>query len=359
MFSKLFPQHRKLAIVISILMVLGGILFLLRMPLPEFVKENLYKRDYPWLFPPSVTMHVTYAGASNMEVAKEVAYPVERQLIGMKDLKRFYSTCCNNGSYSLTLIFDEGTNVNMALKNVTKVIKDVESKLPAEIKRTSYTVDKPSRGMLNSICFTCDGVMISGIELGAWMHTKVKDAVCQVDGVAGVDIFPPGNYSMRVWMNTTRMNALNITPQDVRDAINAQNIQAADGAAGSVPETVHATFKVTATNSLTLAKQLNDIIVKRGENGQVTHLRDIAKIELGPVLNSGFSRLNGASCAAMRIAYEDDADTMATLLKVHECLRAIEIPEDVEWTGVPSEAIPAGTSDFFTYIYLMTSRERE
>ena len=214
MFSAFFVHRPKFAFVISILMMLGGLLCLSKMPVSE----------YPEVSPPTISVRMTYAGASAEEVAQVVAAPVEEQLIGMDDLEYFYSSCGNDGSFSLTLIFRSGTNDDMAMVNVSNAIKRVESKLPSEIKQTGYNVHKRSGDMLCFINFMCDENKMSVLELSNWLRMNVKDKICQVDGVSSADIIPSRNYSMRVWMNTTRMSAMNITPADVSEAIKAQNI---------------------------------------------------------------------------------------------------------------------------------------
>ena len=277
MFSALFIHRPKFAFVISILMMLGGLLCLSKMPVSE----------YPEVSPPTISVRMTYAGASAEEVAQVVAAPVEEQLIGMDDLEYFYSSCGNDGSFSLTLIFRSGTNDDMAMVNVSNAIKRVESKLPSEIKQTGYNVNKRSGDMLCFINFMCDENKMSILELSNWLRMNVKDKICQVDGVSSADIIPSRNYSMRVWMNTTRMSAMNITPADVSEAIKAQNIQAAAGSVGSEDVQSYATFKVTATGRLKTAEEFGNIVVKRGQDGHVTKLKDIATIELGAERNTG------------------------------------------------------------------------
>ena len=143
MFSDLFVHRPKLAFVVSILMMLGGLLCLTKMPVAE----------YPEVSPPTISVRMTYSGASAEELAEVVAAPVEEQLIGMEHLLYFYSTCANNGTYMLTLIFETGTNDDMAFVNVSNAIKQVESKLPAEIKQTGYNIHKRSGDMLCFINF--------------------------------------------------------------------------------------------------------------------------------------------------------------------------------------------------------------
>ncbi|MBR5878126.1 MAG: efflux RND transporter permease subunit, partial [Akkermansia sp.] len=335
MFSAFFIHRPKFAFVISILMMLGGLLCLSKMPVSE----------YPEVSPPTVSVRMTYAGASAEEVAQVVAAPVEEQLIGMDDLEYFYSSCGNDGSFSLTLIFRSGTNDDMAMVNVSNAIKRVESKLPSEIKQTGYEVRKRSGDMLCFINFMCDENKMSILELSNWLRMNVKDKICQVDGVSSADIIPSRNYSMRVWMNTTRMSAMNITPADVSEAIKAQNIQAAAGSVGSEDVQSYATFKVTATGRLKTAEEFGNIIVKRGQDGHVTKLKDIATIELGAERNTGYSRLNGKDNVGMIIHQNNEANALATVAKVQEAMRQIEpnFPDGMEWRmGYdPTQAIDA------------------
>ena len=335
MFSQFFIYRPKFAFVVSILMMLAGLLCLSKMPISE----------YPEVSPPTISVRMNYSGASAEEVAQVVAAPVEEQLIGMDDLEYFYSSCGNDGSYSLTLIFRSGTNDDMAMVNVSNAIKQIESKLPSEIKQTGYNVRKRSGDMLCFLNFMCDENKMSILELSNWLRMNVKDKICQVDGVSSADIIPSRNYSMRVWMNPTRMSAMNITPADVSEAIKAQNVQAAAGSVGAEDIQSYATFKVTATGRLKTAEEFGNIIVKRGLNGHVTKLKDIATVELGAERSTGYSRLNGKDNVGMIIHQNNEANALATVAKVQDCMREIEknFPDGMEWRmGYdPTQAIDA------------------
>ncbi len=323
MFSEFFIHRPKFAFVISIVMMLAGLICLSLMPVSE----------YPEVSPPTISVRMNYAGASAEELAQVVAAPVEEQLIGMDDLEYFYSSCANNGSYSLTLIFASGTNDDMAMVNVSNAIKAVESKLPAEIKQTGYNVRKRSGDMLCFLNFSCDENKMSILELSNWVRMNVKDRVCQVDGISSADIIPSRDYAMRVWMNTTRMSALNITPADIKSAINEQNIQAAAGSVGSEDEESYATFKVTATGRLKTVEEFGNIIVKRGLDGHVTMLKDVATIELGAERNSGYSRVNGKDSVGMIVFRNNDANAVATVGALQDCMKKIEknFPDGMDW----------------------------
>ncbi len=324
MFSEFFIHRPKFAFVISIVMMLAGLICLSQMPVSE----------YPEVAPPTVSVRMTYAGASSEELAEVVAAPVEEQLIGMDDLLYFHSTCSNDGSYRLTLIFDTDSDADMDMVNVSNAIKQIESKLPSEIKQTGYSVRKRSGDMLCFVNFMCDENKMSVLEMSNWLRMNLRDRISRVDGVAESSIIPSRNYAMRVWMNTTRMSALNITPADVRNAIAAQNIQAAAGSVGSEDEQSYATYKVTATGRLKTAEEFGNIIVKRGQNGHVTKLRDIATIELGAENNSGYSRLNGKDAVGMMIHRNNDANALKTVQAVQQLIRELEptFPEGMSWT---------------------------
>ena len=336
MFSQFFIHRPKFAFVISIVMMLAGLLCLSKMPVSE----------YPEVSPPTIAVRMNYAGASAEELAQVVAAPVEENLIGMDDLLYFHSSCTNDGSYSLTLIFATGTNDDMAMVNVSNAIKQVESRLPEDIKKNGYSVRKRSSDMLCFLSFMCDENKMDILQLTNWLRMNVKDPLTQVDGVSVADIMHSRNYSMRVWMNTTRMNALNITPADVSKAIGEQNIQAAAGSVGSQDEGAYATFKVTATGRLKTAEEFGNIIVKRGAEGHVTKLKDIATIELGAENNSGYSRLNGKNAVGMMVQRNNDANALATVEALKKKMREeVEpmLPDGVTWTmGYdPTEAIRA------------------
>lgn len=346
MFSEFFIHRPKFAFVVSILMMLAGLLCLSKMPISE----------YPEVSPPTISVRMNYSGASAEEMAQVVAAPVEEQLIGMDDLEYFSSSCGNDGSYALTLIFKAGSNDDMSMINVSNAIKAVESKLPSEIKQTGYTVRKRSGDMLCFVNFMCDENKMNILELSNWVRMNVKDRLAQVDGISSADIIPSRNYAMRVWMNTTRMSALNITPQDVSNAITAQNVQAAAGSVGSQDVQSYATFKVTALGRLKTAEQFGEIVVKRGEDGHVTLLKDIATIELGAESNSGYSRLNGKDAVGMIIFRNNEANALATVAAAQQCIRELEptFPDGVSWCmGYdPTKAISATMEEIATTLVL-------
>ncbi len=346
MFSEFFIHRPKFAFVISILMMLAGAICLTKMPIAE----------YPEISPPTIAVSMSFPGASSEELAQVVAAPVEEQLIGVDDMEYFSSTCSSDGFYSLRIVFKAGTDDDMALINVSNAIKRMESRLPAEIKQTGYTVSKRSSDMLCMLSFMADPNKMSNLELTNWLRMNLKDKVGKINGVSAVDLRPDRSYSMRVWMNTTRMSALNIVPKDITLAINQQNIQAAAGSVGAADEQAYATFKITAVGRLKTIEEFGNIIVKRGENGHVTRLRDIATIELGSESYSSYSRFNGIDSVGFHVSRNNEANALITVEAVKDAVKALEpsFPEGMTWTISydPTEAITATMKEIIITLIL-------
>jgi len=344
-------------------MMLAGFLCLSTMPISE----------YPEVSPPTITVRMNYPGASPEELAQVVAAPVEEQLIGIEDLAYFSSNSTSDGSYSLTLIFNEGTDDDIAMINVSNAIKRVESRLPGEIIKRGYQVNKRSSDTLCMLSFNCDESKISTLELINWLRMNLKDRIGKLDGISEVDILPRNTYSMRIWMNTMRMNALNITPSDINKAVKEQNIQAAAGSIGAEDDDSLASFKVTATGRLKDVSQFENIVIKRGANGHITRLKDVAHIELGAESVTVFRRQNGRNGVSFKISRNNDANALATIEMVKAELKSLEhtFPESVEWSVAydPTLSITATMKEiiytlvlalslviFVTYLFLQNWR---
>ena len=323
MFSDFFIHRPKFAFVISILTMLAGLVCMSKMPVSE----------YPEVSPPTISVRMTYSGASAEELAQVVAAPVEEQVVGLDDLLYYYSSCTNSGSYSLTLIFATGTNDDTAMQNVSNAIRQIEAKLPSDIKKTGYNVRKRSSDMLCQLKFTCDENKMSVLELSNWVRMNLRDRIIQVDGISGADIIPSRDYAMRIWMNTTRMSALNITPSDISQAIEEQNVQAAAGSVGAEDEQSYATFKVTTLGRLQTVEQFENIIIRRGEDGHITKLKDIATVELGAANNAGYGRVDGKEGVTMMVFRMNDANDIATVDRLKALMEEIEptLPDTVKW----------------------------
>lgn len=215
MIADLFIKRPKFAIVIAILMVLAGLLCLEKLPVAE----------YPEIAPTSINVQATYTGASAQVVMETLASPIEEELNGLENLIYFSSKSDNTGGYSLSLTFKSGTDSDINMVNVQNALKRVEYKLPKEVTDQGIKIRKRSSDILGFFAFRSTNM--SSLELNNFVKSRVKDEIARVPGISAINLMPEKNYSMRIWLDALRMSALNITPDDVSNAIKAQNVQAA------------------------------------------------------------------------------------------------------------------------------------
>lgn len=235
MIADLFIKRPKFAIVIAILMVLAGLLCLEKLPVAE----------YPEIAPTSINVQATYTGASAQVVMETLASPIEEELNGLENLIYFSSKSDNTGGYSLSLTFKSGTDSDINMVNVQNALKRVEYKLPKEVTDQGIKIRKRSSDILGFFAFRSTNM--SSLELNNFVKSRVKDEIARVPGISAINLMPEKNYSMRIWLDALRMSALNITPDDVSNAIKAQNVQAAAGSIGSEGENNFIQYKVNVT----------------------------------------------------------------------------------------------------------------
>ena len=225
MISDIFIQRPKLAIVISIVMMIAGAISIPKLPVAE----------YPEVSPPEVCVSTAYPGASAEVIAETIAAPLEAEFNGLEHLLYYESSSDNSGLYSCTITFAFGTDTDIAQVNVQNAVKRAEARLPAEVKVQGVQVSKRSSDILCMLAFFTDeavsGMSIS--DLNNYLRVNVKDELGRVDGVSSADLMGGSVYSMRVWLDPMRMSAMGISASDVQTAITTQNIQAAAGAVGT------------------------------------------------------------------------------------------------------------------------------
>ena len=271
MFSQIFIERPKLAIVISLVMVLAGAICINKLPVAE----------YPEIAPPKINVEAVYTGASAEVIAETVGIPLENELNGLEDLLYFSSTSNNNGSYACSITFKSGTNSDIAMVNVQNAIKRAEPKLPAEVTKVGVNVAKRSSDILAMISFLSDGTKLNASELCNYVTVNIKDAIARLDGVAAVNILAAKEYSMRIWMDPLRMSAIGITTGEITSAINSQNVQAAAGSIGNENSSDYVEYKVNILGRLKTAEQFGEIVIRDDGEGNIVRLRDIARVELG------------------------------------------------------------------------------
>lgn len=333
MIADLFIKRPKFAIVIAIVTVLAGLLCFQQLPIAE----------YPEIAPTSINVQTTYTGASSQVVMETLASPIEEELNGLENLIYFSSKSDNTGGYSLSLTFKSGTDSDINMVNVQNALKRVEYKLPKEVTNQGIKIRKRSSDILGFFAFRATSM--SSLELNNFVKSRVKDEIARVPGISAINLMPEKNYSMRIWLDALRMSALNITPDDVSNAIKAQNVQAAAGSIGSEGENNFIQYKVNVTGRLKTVEEFSRIIVRTGQDGHVTRLDDIARIELGAETYTGTSRNNGEDSVNMAVYRLDDANALEAMTGVKNTLAnmAERFPEGVSYVVSydPTEYISA------------------
>ncbi|MDO4586844.1 MAG: efflux RND transporter permease subunit [Planctomycetia bacterium] len=303
MISQLFISRPKLAIVISLLMILAGTICIFRLPVAE----------YPEIAPPTVNISTVYVGASAQVIADTIAAPIEAELNGLENLLYFSSECDNTGSYSCTITFKYGTDDDMAQVNVQNAVKRAEPVLPQEVKNQGIQVYKRSSDILCMVAFFADPDKMSVMDLCNYVRTNIRDDVARVDGVSGADIMGGEEYSMRIWLDPVRMSAMGISVSEISNAIQTQNIQAAAGSVGVEKSNDYIQLKVNVLGRLKTPEQFSNIIVRSDKDGSITKLGDIARIELGPETVSGGAISNGGESVGLGIYRNNDANALTTV----------------------------------------------
>ena len=323
MISGIFIKRPKLAMVISLLMMLAGIMCVVKMPIAE----------YPEVSPPTVMVMANYPGASAQVIAETVATVIEDKINGVEDLIYYSSDSSNAGSYSLTITFKQGIDSNIAMVNVQNAVNQATPSLPVEVRDLGVQVMKRSSDILGVFVFTTDGSTLTELELSNYIKQNVKNALARVDGVSDVMIFGEKNYSMRIWLDPLRMSALKITPDMVVNAIKTQNIQAAAGTVGAESSNDYIQLKVNTVGRLSSPEEFGDIIIKTGDGDRLTKLNDIATIELGAESYSESSKYNGKNSLALALYRKHDSNATKVIDSANAVLKDLskKFPAGVEY----------------------------
>ncbi len=306
MFSKIFIERPRLAIVVSLVLVLAGALCIKKLPVAE----------YPEIAPPSIMVRASYTGASAQVVAETVAIPIEAQINGVEDMIYFSSTCDNAGNYSCSITFKSGTDSDMAMVNVQNAIKRAEPKLPQEVTKVGLTVEKRSGDILAMFSFMTDGSTYDMLGLNNYISNTLQDPVARIDGVSSAEIMSMQEYSMRIWLDPLRMSGLGITVSDIQKAVASQNVQAAAGSIGSEKSNDYMEYKINIQGRLSTVEEFSNIILRTDGEGNIVKLGDIAKVELGAASYPGTTRYNGKECVGLAIYKNSDANALETVNKV-------------------------------------------
>jgi len=324
-FSRFFIERPIFATVLAIFILIAGGVTVLTLPIAQ----------YPDVVPPTVEVKATYPGANSEVVAETVASPIEQEVNGVEGMIYMSSVSASDGSYTLTVTFDVGIDLDMASILVQNRVAIAEPKLPEEVKRQGITTKKKSTAIVQLITLTSPDGRYDDVYLANYATLRIKDELARIYGVGDVKPFGAADYSMRVWLDPEKLEARDLTTQDVVDAISEQNVQVAAGQIGQPPAPKGQNFQYTINTLGRLADiaQFERIIVRTGAEGRVTRLRDVARIELGGQNYDMFSTLSGVSAASLSIYQLPGANALDVADKVRATLERLsgDFPEGMEY----------------------------
>ena len=323
--GNLFIKRPKLAIVISLVIMLAGMLMITTLPLEE----------YPSITPPQVVVSATYAGASSDVIESTIAAPVEAQLNGVEDMI-YMSSTSRNGSYELTLFFEIGSDPDMAVVNVQNNLQLVTPRLPEEVKRYGLTVRKTTGGpglmmiAINSPSGTYDSLYVAN-----YASIYIKDELARIKGVGKVAVFGSADYSMRIWLDATKMANLGVSVSEVNAAIQAQNIQAPAGDLGVEPMVNKQLIKLTMRTKgrLETPEEFENIVIRSKPDGSQIKIKDIGRVELGAESYSYFSRIGGRQSAIISVSQLPEANAVDLSNKIRKKMEELSknFPQGIEY----------------------------
>ena len=323
--GNIFIKRPKLAIVISLAIMLAGMLMITALPLEE----------YPSITPPQVVVTATYAGASSDVIEDTIAAPVEAQLNGVEDMI-YMSSTSQNGQYQLTLYFEIGSDPDMAVVNVQNQLQLVTPRLPEEVRRYGLSVKKSTGGpglmmiSVNSPTHTYDSLYVAN-----YASIYIKDELARIKGIGKVSVFGSSDYSMRIWLDAGKMANLGVSVSEVNAAIQAQNTQVPAGDLGVEPMKNKQMIKLTMRTKGRLkdVKEFEDIIIRSKPDGSQIRLKDIAKVELGAESYSYFSRIGGKDTAMISISQLPEANAIDLSNKIRAKMAELSksFPQGIEY----------------------------
>jgi hydrophobe/amphiphile efflux-1 (HAE1) family protein len=329
MIFDVFIRRPRLAMVISIVITLAGIIAMRVLPVAQ----------YPEIAPPTVSVTAAYSGADAKTVEESIAQPLENAINGVDGMRYMKSTSANDGSYSLTVSFLLGTDPDIDTVNVQNRANLVTAKLPEEVRRTGLTIAKVSTDLLQVFLFYSPDKSRDELFLSNFVTINVLDELKRVPGVGNASIFGARDYSMRIWIDPEKLANFNLSAQDVIAAVQSQNLQAAAGRIGAAPLSADQRLQLTITTKgrLVSAEEFGNIIVRAAGDGAFVRVRDVGRVEIEGESFDSTSSYNGEPASPIGIYLSPGANAVSVAEAVSKRLEELK------------PRFPTGVS--FAYVY--------
>ena len=321
--ARFFIDRPIFAWVLAIIVMLVGVLSILTLPIAQ----------YPTIAPPAIAITATYPGASAKILEDTVTQVIEQKMKGLDRLSYIASTSESNGSVTITLTFENGTDPDTAQVQVQNKLALATPLLPSQVQQQGVQVVKSSTNFLNILAFTSEDGRMNGADLSNYVSANIQDAIGRVDGVGDTTLFG-AQYAMRIWLDPDKLENFSLTPLDVKDAIQAQNVQVSSGQLGALPASGNQQLNATITSQTQLrsAAEFEDILLRTQTDGAQVRLRDVARVELGSESYSNASRFNGKPAAGLAIKLAPGANALDTVKAIDARIEEFKpfFPEGVQ-----------------------------
>src|SRR5216683_1928312 len=327
--SNFFIKRPIFAAVISIIIFVIGAIAYFRLPLSE----------YPNVVPPTVVVRTSYPGANPTVIADTVASPLEQQINGVEGMLYMFSQATADGVMTLTITFGLGTDLDKAQVQVQNRVSQALPRLPQEVQRLGVTTEKTSPDLLMVVHLESPDNRYDMLYLANLAILQVKDELGRLPGVGNVQVFGAGDFSMRVWLNPNQLASHNLTATDVVQAIREQNVQVAAGVLGAPPVNTGSTafqLLVNTQGRLSSDEEFRNIIVRAGPDGEITRVRDVARVELGSSSYALRSLLDNKSAVAIPVSQRPGSNALDTSQQVRETMARLKktFPQGVDYSFV-------------------------
>lgn len=333
MFSRFFIDRPVFAWVISIIIMLAGLASIFSLPIAQ----------YPSIAPPVITVKTTYTGADAATVENSVTQILEQQLTGLDGLLYFSSSSTADGSASVQITFEQGTDPDYAQVQVQNKVAQVNSRFPESVQSQGVTVRKSNSDYLlvTAVYDTTD--QASAFDIADYISSNMEDSLARIEGVGDVNVFG-SRYAMRIWLDPAKLATYELMPSDISNALKAQNVQVPAGKIGAIPalpnQELNAT--VTAQSMMSTPEQFRNIIVKYDSSGASVRLADVARVEIGSESYNAIPRLNGHPASGIAIMLSPGANALDTATRVKDKVAelALSLPDGYQYT------FPRDSTDF-------------
>ena len=327
-FSHFFIKRPIFAGVLSIAIFMMGLIAMFRLPISE----------YPEVVPPTIVVKATYPGATPKTIAETVASPLEQAINGVEGSLYMFSQATGDGVMTLTVTFQLGTDIDKAQVQVQNRVSQALPKLPEEVRNLGVNTTKQSPDLTMVVHLYSPNGRYDKVYLRNYATLQVKDVLSRIPGAGDVEIFGSGDYAMRLWLDPAKLAARNLTASDVVSAVREQNVQVAGGVIGEQPvkSPVNFELQVNVKGRLVSEEEFGNIIIKTGANGEKTHLKDVARIELGAGSYGLESLLNNQTAVAIPIFQMPGANALELSKHVRATMEELKknFPEGIDYSVV-------------------------